>query len=136
MSPCSDFISNLTVEDYDKLRQWLSYCIEEYSNIINPESIRKYYTELRQQTAIDEGVAREHSLRIIRLLKKGKVFEGKVILEKDSEELLMLLSLACLNLRRFGTRRNRGFGEIKCSLLEGDKEIDYTEQLEVLACKQ
>lgn len=75
-------------------------------------------------------------MRIIRLLKKGKVFEGKVILEKDSEELLMLLSLACLNLRRFGTRRNRGFGEIKCSLLEGDKEIDYTEQLEVLACKQ
>lgn len=136
--PAPLFISNLTVKDYDELKQWLAYCVVEHPNIINSEAIRKYYTELRQQTAIDieKGVAKKHSLRTIRVLKKGEIFEGTVLVDSDNESFLMLLSFACLNLKRFGTRRNRGFGEIKCSLLDGDRQIDFTEQLEVLACRQ
>ncbi|WP_353684547.1 RAMP superfamily CRISPR-associated protein [Thermodesulfovibrio sp. 3907-1M] len=128
--PSPLFISNLTVKDYDELRQWLSYCMEEYQNIVNPEGIRKYYTEIRQQTSIEKGVAKEGSLRTCRVLKKGTVFEGTVLLKENTDSFLMLLSFACLNLTRLGTRRNRGFGEIRCSLLEGEKELDFIKQME------
>jgi len=132
--PAPLFISNLTVKDYESLRQWLLYYQSEYGNIVNPEAVRRYYTEIRQQTAIEDGVAKEHSLRTIRVLKKGESFEGTVLLENSAEELLTLLCLACLNLRRFGGRRNRGFGEIKCSLFKENE--DLTKKAGGLICKQ
>ncbi|MBI5207064.1 MAG: hypothetical protein HY934_04655 [Candidatus Firestonebacteria bacterium] len=59
--------SNLTIEEYEKNRQWLGYFAEEYKNIISKDAILDTFTMIRQQTALDKGIAREHSLRTIRV---------------------------------------------------------------------
>jgi len=44
------------------------------------------------------------------------------ITERDEQ----LLSYACMNLRHIGSKRNRGYGLVRCSLLNAD--IDLTEK--------
>lgn len=125
--------NNLTIEGYEENRQWLGYFIEEYKNIISRDAILDTFTMIRHQTAIDEdGVAREHSLRTIRVLKKGEVFSGDI--KAEDGDAIKLLSFACLNLRRLGTKRNRGFGEIECKLFDDKGEVSYLSELEEL-CK-
>ncbi len=132
--PAPLYVSNFAVEGYDEIVQWIGYFAEKYPDIVNPEALRKIFTQIRQQTSIDEnGTAKKHSLRTIRVAKKGLVFEGYLELEEESEEFVKLLYLACLNLRRFGTKRNRGFGEIKCRLFENSNEINLLKELEAVA---
>ncbi|MCX7724553.1 MAG: RAMP superfamily CRISPR-associated protein [Thermodesulfovibrio sp.] len=128
------FISNLYIIEYENLSSWISYLTKKFSNFVNPERVRNYFTEIRQQTSIDEekGVAKKHSLRTIRVAKKGLEFEGYLHLYEKREDFRRLLYFACLNLRRFGTRRTRGFGEIECRLFNEQGEIDYFRELEVL----
>lgn len=131
--PAPLYISNLTVEGYEELTPWIGYFMENHPEIVTPEALRRTYTEIRQQTSIEDGVAKEHSLRTIRVAKKGIVFEGDVELEEEREEFVKLLYLACLNLRRFGTKRNRGLGEISCKFLENGNEINLIKELEAVA---
>jgi len=134
--PAPVYFSNLTIEGYKEITQWLKYLMKLHENIINRESIINQFTEIRQQTAIDEnkGVAKEHSLRTIRVLKKGLTFEGTIDMEEENREWLMLLFFACKNLRYIGTKRNRGFGKVRCELYENQKEINFLNELEEL-CK-
>ncbi len=66
---------------------------------------------------IDADVAGEHSLRTIRTIKKGITFKGEIYCQTENRNSERLLALACRNLRYMGTKRNRGFGKIKCELL-------------------
>jgi len=135
--PAPVFFSNLTIEGYGVITEGLHYLISISSSIINRESIINQYTELRQQTAIDEtkGVAKEHSLRTIRVAKKGLIFEGTIDFDEDNDEWLTLLFFACKNFRFMGTKRNRGFGAIECRLFEDSREINLIDRLEAL-CRQ
>jgi len=73
------------------------------------------------QTRIDdEGIADDHSLRTIRVIRKGLTFEGEIKTQIPNADSEFLLELACANLRRIGTKRNRGLGEVKCSLNGSD----------------
>jgi CRISPR-associated protein Csx10 len=110
--------------------------MRKYPNIITRESIINQYTELRQQTAIGEdGTAKEHSLRTIRVAKKGISFIGEIDIEVINDDMIKLLYFACENLRYIGTKRNRGFGKVKCELYENSKPISYLNKLEEL-CEQ
>ena len=122
-SPAPFYFTNLMIDDYDKNKEWLEYFLSEHTNIISADSIRSYFTELRQQTAIDNnGVASDHSLRTIRTLKKGITFRGVLFYQTDNKNAERILALACRNLRYMGTKRNRGFGKIKCELLDVQTE--------------
>jgi CRISPR/Cas system CSM-associated protein Csm3 (group 7 of RAMP superfamily) len=118
-SPAPFYFTNLMIDDYDKNKEWLEYFLSEHANIISGDSIRSFFTELRQQTAIDDnGVAGEHSLRTIRTIKKGITFKGEICCQTENQNAERILALACRNLRYMGTKRNRGFGKIKCELLD------------------
>ncbi len=134
--PGPAYFSNLTIENYADTHKWLTYLGDKYTDILNRQSVINHFTEIRQQTAIDEdnGVAKEHSLRTLRVAKKGLVFEGTIDIEGQKEEWLMLLFFACKNLRHMGTKRNRGFGVIECQVLDGSREINYIDKLEEI-CK-
>jgi CRISPR/Cas system CSM-associated protein Csm3 (group 7 of RAMP superfamily) len=129
------YFSNLYIEDYERNREWLSYFAtsENYKPFVTPERVLNALTEVRQQTQIgSDGVAFEHSLRTIRVLRKGMVFYGDVHIDTDDEKLSETLLFACLNFRRFGTKRNRGFGEVHCSLLSEGEPLAADEKLEAL----
>ncbi len=135
--PAPAYFSNLTIQDYYSMVQWLKYLMAEYPNIINRESIINQFTEIRQQTSIDEktGTAKEHSLRTIRVVKKGHTFKGTIDIEDDKEDIFRLLYFACKNLTHIGTKRNRGFGKVSCRLYKNSTEINLLNELEAL-CKQ
>jgi CRISPR-associated protein Csx10 len=132
------YFSNLYIKDYELNKNWLNYFLKSgaYSQFITQELILKAFSESRQQTKInDDGTAFDHSLRTIRVLKKGLTFYGSVRIEANGEKLeqfLDTLLLACLNFRCFGTKRNRGFGEVDCCLLSNEEVIPIKEKLEHL----
>ncbi len=126
--PTPVYFSNLTIRDYEKEREWLEYLLHQYPSIISREGILSAFTALRQQTAIDEtGIAKEHSLRTIRVIKRGLTFTGEITLKEDGERV-RLLSLACLNLGSMGSKRRRGFGEVECRFFDGTKNVSILDE--------
>lgn len=129
-------ISNFYLTNYDNLTEWLRYLFTDYGSFFHPEAIRAYFTEMRSQTAIDEkGVAKEGSLRTIRVARKGLEFEGQIELLNSEPDFIKILYFAVKNFRRFGTKRTRGFGEIECSIYENGKELNFIAELEASLCK-
>ncbi|MFN3739313.1 MAG: RAMP superfamily CRISPR-associated protein [Thermodesulfovibrionales bacterium] len=135
IEPGSVYFSNLFIDEYEKIKTWAIFLSQEVSGLINKESIIDYFTELRQQTAIDEesGTAKKHSLRTIRVAKKGLIFKGDIEIHvSDAESAKRLLYYAAKNLRHLGTKRTRGFGYVRCRLLQDNNELDFINELEGL----
>lgn len=127
-------LSNLYIENYRQNRDWINYFLKSKKyNLITPQRILKTFTEIRQQTKINNGgVTFKHSLRTSRVLNKGLTFQGDVRLLVEDEQIIETLLLACLNFRRFGTNRNRGFGDVSCSLSYKGTELSVYKKLEDL----
>ncbi len=137
------YFSNLTIapyQEYQQTREWLTYALEsgKYHTVLSPSQIVKTFTELRQQTRIHEdGTADDGSLRTSRVIKKGICFYGEITVEDDdsNKRIEQTLLLACSNFRAFGTKRNRGFGEVRCLLCdEQGKDMAFPQTLEALVC--
>lgn len=90
----------------------------ERENGILAEEVLDYFTRIRYQTAIDDfGIAKKGSLRSARVIKKDVRFETALTGDLNDADK-NLLHLACLNLRRAGTNRNRGWGRIRTYVVE------------------
>ncbi|AFK85857.1 MULTISPECIES: RAMP superfamily CRISPR-associated protein [Thermoanaerobacterium] len=123
-------IGNLYINDYEEIKEEIKNLKNDndssynpYKNFINSLKITSYYTTIRQQTSLEEDseIAKEGSLRTIRVLKPNLQFEGNLYeIVPLTEKEKALIYLAVINLKRIGTSRNRGFGEIKC-VIEGSK---------------
>jgi CRISPR-associated protein Csx10 len=110
-------ISDFFIEDYETVKAWFAYLKSEYPGIISNERILSTFTNIRRQTKVDDkGIAEEHSLRTSRVVNKGLKFIADITFENEDKETQELFALACANLKRIGTKRNRGLGEIKCML--------------------
>jgi CRISPR type III-B/RAMP module RAMP protein Cmr1 len=113
-------ISDFVVEDYEIVKSWFNYLKNHYTSIFSNEKILSTYTNIRKQTRVDGlGIAVKHSLRTSRVANKGLKFSAEITIDNMNKVNEEYLALACANLRRIGIKRNRGLGEIRCSL-EGD----------------
>ncbi|MCP4691515.1 MAG: hypothetical protein GY859_25950, partial [Desulfobacterales bacterium] len=134
--PGAVYFSNYVIDDYAENRKWLASFLGagEFKDILSRERVMETFTTIRHQTAIGEdGVAHDHSLRTVRILKSGLVFTGEARIEGDPDLVIDTLALACMNFRRMGTKRTRGFGEVTCRLLDQENhEIPVSEKLEAL----
>lgn len=106
-------------EDAEKIRSSWSYLENKYPEIFNTENVWQSYTEVRHQTKIDEatGTAEDKSLRNMRVVQKGLAFIGDIYLLAGANRINddeSIVEQALLNLRFAGSKRNRGFGRIKC----------------------
>ncbi|MGI6033419.1 MAG: RAMP superfamily CRISPR-associated protein [Coriobacteriales bacterium] len=118
-SPSVLRINNLYPPEYEETADWIRYIRHEYKQLVSKETITNIFTDIRQQTSINkEGYAKEGSLRSIRVLKAPYTFTGIIeILDLSLKtEIETMLALACLNLRRVGSSRNRGWGAVTCTL--------------------
>jgi CRISPR/Cas system CSM-associated protein Csm3 (group 7 of RAMP superfamily) len=104
----------------------------KYKPALTSTDILESLTTIRRQTAIDpeDGAPTEHSLRSARVILRELPFESKLLFEsklnKDSEDdkdMLSLLAVGTLALRRIGSGRNRGRGHVQCSLHDSTNEI-------------
>ncbi len=89
-------------------------------------------TTIRRQTAIDpeDGAPNEHSLRSARVILRELPFQSKLLFETelnkgsdDDKDMLALMAVGTLALRRIGSGRNRGRGHVQCSLHNSTNEI-------------
>jgi CRISPR/Cas system CSM-associated protein Csm3 (group 7 of RAMP superfamily) len=83
-------------------------------------------TTVRRQTAIDKelGIAAEGSLRSFRVILRKQKFSANLLFhQQPAPEILALLQVSTLALRRTGSSRNRGLGHVQCQLLQNDQDI-------------
>lgn len=129
------YFSDLTIPEYDSVRKWLDYYLseEKYRHLITADTILETFTEIRQQTRINEnGTAFDGSLRTSRVIQKGRVFSGDVHIDAPEDEILDTLAFACKNFRNFGTQRTRGYGHVECVLMDKGGPYDPLKKLEAL----
>ena len=89
------------------------------------EDVLESITALRHQTSIDEtGVAREHTLRTIRVILRKTPFEAELHFRREPSENDLALLAACIKaFRRAGTTRNRGLGRLRADILDASGQI-------------
>jgi CRISPR/Cas system CSM-associated protein Csm3 (group 7 of RAMP superfamily) len=123
-------LENLFLEEHKAIHLWLDYLMAQNNSIFSVEKIKNHFTELRTSTAINQktGVAEKHTLRTSRLLRKSLVFKGNLALDIPDDDqhrdvMLKILAFACANFKTMGTRRNRGTGDITCTLWQGKTQL-------------
>lgn len=119
-------VGNAQLSNINELKEELECLTDDQRKIINPTSIEEIYTVNRYSTAIDNGIAKEHSLRIVGMFPKGIEFKAVIEMDfsKDSDELTVIAD-ACKLLRNMGVGRNRGYGEVRCELSEDEENEKY-----------
>lgn len=112
----------------EDLRQAVAFQIED--KILTKTEVLDSLTTIRRQTAIDSesGIADEGSLRSFRVVLRELCFTADFIFEKmPSNEMLSVLAVSSLALRRLGSGRNRGRGRVRCTLHDSEGN-DITNQ--------
>lgn len=115
-------VRNLQVQEAEQARKWLQWGFGNYS--LSKELVLSSLCDTRTQTKIDKnGVAEKGSLRKMRVINKGLIFEGELEIEDLEVRDLLLMGCACLALKACGGKRNRGLGDIKCTLWLGPRDL-------------
>ncbi len=118
------FIDDAKLQNFAKLSKEVTLNINagNYYAI----DVLDYYTYMRSQTSIKDGVAKPHSLRTMRIIKKGVCFETIIEVEGACKEdrIYGQLENIAKAIRHIGTSRTRGLGRVECSIskLSDDKE--------------
>ena len=110
------------------LREAVAFQIED--GTLTKTEVLDSLTIIRRQTAInsESGIADEGSLRSFRVVLRDLCFTADLIFEKmPSDEIMSLLAVSCLALRRLGSGRNRGRGRVRCTLYDAE-DNDITHQ--------
>lgn len=95
----------------------------DWKEYAKKDRVTGYYTSIRSQTALKNGVAEENSLRTIRVIKKNTVFKGEIFLQGENlEEKKELLYDCAKMIRHIGLNRTRGMGHVICTLEEIHEE--------------
>lgn len=112
---CEFRIDNGLLENQEEYLKLLKS--KDIKRFLPKESVLDYFTYTRSQTTIENGVAKDNSLRVSRVLKKGLIFEFN--LECNDAHKNDLKNI-CKVTKAFGASRTRGFGEIELKLVEGE----------------
>lgn len=119
-------IHNLYLQEYAGNQKAWEYLAGKYPSLLSQQAVIDEYTYIRYQTKIDEetGVAEDHSLHNLRVVKAGCTFVGNIEIINATEKDKLILAAACANLHYAGGKRNRGLGKIKCSFDGMEKIIE------------
>ena len=127
-------IDNAYLKNISSIENDIENIEEQYKKYLSKQRIVELNTNIRYQTAVDEesGVAKENSLRSIRVLETGNVFEAFIECDKEVEEKILEKCIKLLT--HMGNNRTRGLGEIKCSIIDdkNDNKAKYNENIETL----
>jgi hypothetical protein len=114
-------------EEYEKNRKQSGY-----QSKLTSIDILESLTTIRRQTAIDpeNGSSTKRSLRSSRVILRELPFESRLLFSKvlnadlgEDKDILALLIVGTLALRRVGSGRNRGRGHVQCTLWDIQHEL-------------
>ncbi len=111
-------LSNAYIQNYKETAEALNAC--KALDYVSQQAVLDKYTTLRTQTAVDleTGVAEGNSLRTMRVVNKGLVFEAECNI-KDSSKAEVLGQAISL-VKHIGLARTRGLGLVRMELEKGD----------------
>jgi CRISPR-associated protein Csx10 len=119
-----EVIENRNIRSNEEKHQRI---ITKFNNRINAN--KTSYSRVRHQTAIeDTGIAKDSSLRTIRVINSGNTLISELHYlgnESDKETDLALLCAVVSCVRRIGLNRTRGLGKVRCSLSTNDEKDFY-----------
>ena len=97
------------------------------SAVGHPQNVLHLFSYIRNQTSIEQesGVAKESSLRTMRVVKKGLEFTAQVQMPAIYETQV---KDCCTILKHMGLARTRGFGDVEVTLEAVQKNEDLTKQ--------
>ena len=113
------WLSNAYIKDYKQILSDLQKF--QVKEIVTPQNVLEQYTSMRTQTAVnfESGVADKTSLRTMRVVNKGLVFDAEcAVQEEDKKNFRNAVSLV----KHMGVSRTRGLGLISMALDEKDEE--------------
>lgn len=114
-------ISNAYMKDYASTVSALKQC--KAKGLKSPQNVLSQYTSTRTQTAVDmeTGVADDNSLRTLRVVNKGLIFEADCDIKCHGEEKEILKQAVSL-VKHMGMSRTRGLGLVDLKLSEEKEE--------------
>lgn len=119
----------LYFENDFQLQGWQEISNDVARNPIAVNAVKEYFTHEISQTKIaSDGVAEDHSLRTIAVLRPEVCFEATISIVELTDEEEKWLQRACQNLRFMGMQRNRGLGRVNVYM--DDVEEDVEEDVE------
>lgn len=131
-------IGNARIEDYNLLSEY----VNNHKNIIEKERILDQYTSVKAQTRLENGVAKERSLRFTRIVNHYNplnnnelCFYSAFSIESENKEsensLYEDLNKCAKALRHIGYNRNRGLGNVKCEVIRCSYEETTADKNEI-----
>lgn len=122
-------LSNAYITDYGTAVNALRACKDK--GLASQQNVLSQYTSTRTQTAVDleTGVADENSLRTLRVVNKGLVFEAECDVRASKEDTEVLKQAASL-VKHMGMSRTRGLGLVDITLEEDKKDSESHVQIE------
>ncbi len=118
-------LSNAMLEDYKEIVSDLS--LLEGDILVHPQNVLNEYTYIRTQTSMEDGVAQRNSLRTMRVVKKGVIFEAELKLPEQYKEIFKTV-LGCV--KHMGLSRTRGLGLVHLTLDEHNEDKNNDHQKE------
>ena len=122
-------LSNARIRDYedviDNIKNYRGY------DFVNPQNVLELYTDIRIQTAVnlETGVAENNSLRTMRVIQKGLIFEADCMLENEAD--VDLLTNAVSLVKHIGVSRTRGFGLVNMTLKDSCGEKNKNQHVQI-----
>ena len=116
-------IHNAYISDRDKIINEIKQA--KGTVLCHPQNILKNYSYIRTQTSIDynTGIADDKSLRTMRVVNKGLIFEAVVDLENVESNGIKKLEDCIAIFKHIGISRTRGYGHIKAKLIDDTDRI-------------
>ena len=114
-------LSSAYIQDYENIVESLKYFHK--NELVSQQNVLEQYTSTRTQTAVDleTGVADENSLRTIRVVNKGLVFEAECELKMNEADRKVVEQAVSL-VKHMGVSRTRGLGLVEMKLEDGKKK--------------
>lgn len=109
-------LENAKIEEHEAFSKM---CVE---NRLSPSRVTELFCDTYASTAVEaSGAAKENTLRFLRYVSKKKAWatEENLVFCADvqiEDEYINELGRICKALRHIGYKRNRGLGNVKCSL--------------------
>lgn len=123
------WLSNAYIEDYKQIILDLQKF--QKKELVTPQNVLEQYTSMRTQTAVnlESGVADKTSLRTMRVVNKGLVFDAEcAVQEEEKENFRNAVSLV----KHMGVSRTRGLGLVRMTVDEKSEEKKWREKREAL----
>lgn len=121
------WLSNAYIEDYKQIILDLQKF--QKKELVTPQNVLEQYTSMRTQTAVnlESGVADKTSLRTMRVVNKGLVFDAEcAVQEEEKENFRNAVSLV----KHMGVSRTRGLGLVRMTVDEKSEEKKWREKME------